>query len=64
MRLVQNIRKQAKITGVCMARFMLSNGSILSHFDNTHLKLSANTYFVVRFLAMLSKYENSSTRIL
>ena len=46
-------------TMICMARFLSSNGQILSYFDNICLQLSTHAYFEVCFHSMLSKYENS-----
>ena len=44
----------------CLASLLSSNGCVLVHFDNIHLKL---TYFEVCIHSMLSKYGNSKNRL-
>ena len=60
--LVLNIWNQERNKEVCIASFLSSNGYILAHFDNIHLKFPTHAYFEVSFHLMLSKYENSKNR--
>ena len=56
-----NVWNQEINTGLCTAT-LSSNGRILAHFDNIHLKVLANAHFKVHFHSMFSKHENSKNR--
>ena len=47
-----------------MASFRSSNDCISVRFDNSHPKLSTDTYFEVRIYSMLSKQEHSRSVLL
>ena len=48
---------------VCMARFLSSNGRILTNFYEIHLKLSAHAYYEVRFHFILFKYDVTTNKL-